>query len=148
MKDKSVFQFKIKLEDGRKFNLDLDEDTTIHDDDLNTDLGCQPGLYAWYSQLREDAQHEYDQAKAVLKNLEADLYIECKIRGVPNVPKATDATIKSAILIDDKRLEAEQVMLNKKKQYNKLQAACEALQQRKDLLATLSVNIRSEKNNI
>jgi hypothetical protein len=144
---KDFTKFTVELEDGETFDVDLEEETKIAGKDINTQIEEQPGTYAWYSQVAEDISAEYEQANAELKRMEAVLSINYKKAGHVDGVKVTDTYIKNLVTAHPDRIELENEVLSKKHMKLKMVRALESLVQKKDLMSTLSANIRKNFEN-
>lgn len=140
--NKEELQITVKLGDKiheLNLNADLEIDKTI----MNKELAKQPALFAWYATLYEIAKDKTAHLKHKIETFEASLELEIRQMASPPV-KLTVDSIK-AIIRDDKvhRRMAEE-LLHAKKSEGMLQVAKASFDQRKDMLISLSSNMRAE----
>ena len=140
------FTVKIRDENGklRRISVDLKKEAKITKAKLNTELVEQPGRYAWIATLCEMARIQRDEGDALLKRTAAEMDMEFRTNGLGKEIKVTETAIGHAILISKEYQEAQQEAFVARRDYGLLQAARDTMSQRKDVLMSLSANLRSE----
>jgi len=104
-------------------------------DDLDNECCRQPSLYMTVNMLLADADFTYETANKRLDQLKASKYIHYK---TSTASKVTDATTQAAVTSDLDVIEAERLALEAKRDKNVLFGLVRALDQKKDMLKSLS----------
>ncbi len=141
--DLGVVDITIKL--GKKtHSFNLADQLNINKDDINTELMDQPGKFAWFGVLAEVAH-----IKALIRKDNIDV-IEAKIDRVIRKRARAAEIHKPEKQIEKEINRHEEVMKAKEEYYDAkrdasiLFVAKKAFEQRKDTLASLSVNLRGQ----
>lgn len=135
---------------GKSWSFDVDslEIEGYQDlDHLNDHISKQPSLYAWYASILEEKKYELDVAKDKLDKQLAQAELKVRRVGILGVSKITESSIQSAVSLDDGVVEAKEYFANKRLEYGRVKSIVDALAQRKDMLATLSANVRKDLKN-
>lgn len=112
--------------------LDIDEN------ELDAEWLGQPKLRFSYSLKLAEAQHAFDEAKANLKLVEAE--VEMDARESPedyNLTKVTDASVKAAVLTSDRYKKAQKGLNDAQYRVNILWAAVNSIDDRRKALEKL-----------
>lgn len=136
--------------DGQVINYDLDIVSIPSPDDLeeiNQAISKQPSLYVWYSYLADRVKNEVEKLDKELDHVSAKIELRVRKTGVYGVKKMTDSAVKAAVICDKEYVEKQQELFAKKAQYSALKSTELSLRQRKDMLATLSANLRKNQEN-
>ena len=136
--------------DGKKETFDLDLVSIPSPDDLeeiNQGIQQQPGLYVWYSYLAERLKIRVEELEKELENVAAKIELRVRKTGILGIRKVTDNTVKAAVISDKEYVEKQQELFAMKKQWIGLRSIELSLRQRKDMLATLSANLRKNQEN-
>jgi len=110
----------------------------INEHELDKEWIEQPRLYHKYARKLADARLAFDEAKANLDLVSADL--DNKIRESPedyDLEKVTEPGIKNCVLLQDEYREAIQALNDARHEVNVLEAAVSALDHRKRALEKL-----------
>lgn len=141
----------LKVEiNGRETEIDLDILSIPYSDDLddlNQAISKQPSLYAWYAYLTEVAKTQAEDLKNELELLKAKTELRIRKVGIYGVKKITDSAVSAGVTSDKDYVEKLNEYTAKKGQYLKLKAITDGFIQRKDMLATLSANVRKSHDN-
>ena len=127
-------------------------DPGLHPDDyhrvdklrLPEEWDRQPQLYRFHADLQTEAEYEHDKAKTHLELTEAE--VELEVRGDPasfGLDKATEGSIKAAVIVDKRVIEAKRRLNEAKHTLAVHKAACRTIEQRKAALehqTTLTLN--------
>jgi hypothetical protein len=129
----------INLEiDGKKYSFSLDKELRIVETKLNQELKDQARSYAFLAMLRNKVKQQVKHSQRELTNLENALFFKYKEK----TDKVTEATKQSKS--DPKYLKKQTNLDRLQEIQDVLDIAVTAFLQRKDLLQTLSSNIRTE----
>jgi len=156
-----VLEIKVKTE-SMDFKGDLGEELKINIEDLNESYLDQPGKYAWWAVLSAQAISKANKIKSEMENLKeyinktlmGELDLKVRERMERTGEKATEARVERAIYTHKdykkhmeklKRLRIEYAEANGEAAI--LEAAKDAMDQRKDMLISLGAQLRSEGNN-
>lgn len=127
--------------DGKQYKFNLDQELRIQETKLNTELKQQTRQYAFLCMLRNKVKMQVKQKTRILKQKKDALFIKFKA----TTDKVTEAS---------KRVDTDLGVMKLQKQIDTftdiqdiLDIAVNAFNQRKDLLQTLSSNIRTENKN-
>jgi len=134
--------FVVKIDKDRIYKFDLEEELKIERDDLDSQLGEQPSKFAWFASMCAMAHAKAEKAEYRLKQYEAE--IDLKIRESKGDAKLTEAAIKAKVMNDSERLALVNRLIAAKEQYEIVQAARDAFDQRKDCLISIGANRRAE----
>lgn len=138
----SFMNIAIEL-DGKVFKFNLDEELIVKETKLNLEVKEQPRNYAFLAMLRTKIKVKIKDQYKALKRKEAELYN--KYKDELNTDKVTHINAK---VKEDKSLRKLQDTIDHTEHLKDvLDVAVESFMQRKDLLQTLSSNIRKENNN-
>lgn len=141
--DLGVVDITIKL--GKKtHSFNLADQLNINTDDINTELMDQPGKFAWFGVLAELAH-----IKALIRKDHIDV-VEAKVDRIIRKRARVAETHKSEKQIEKEINRHEDVIKAKEEYYDAkrdasiLFVAKKAFEQRKDTLASLTVNLRGQ----
>lgn len=161
-KDDSILIIDIKTKTGGNQSVDLAEDLKINIDDLSESYIDQPGKYAWWAVLAAQARASADRKKSEVENLED--YIKKTLKGELDAEvredlelsgeKITENKVDNGIYSHPKYVEKTKQLHSLRLEYVELnetasilEAARNALDQRKDVLISLGAQLRSEIGN-
>jgi len=137
---KEPIELNINLE-GKEYSLNYMEELKCSEDTINEDLKDQPALFAWYAVLQELAEAAYQEAKAALDmivaNLDAEIRQELLKKG-----KFTETMVRNAIILHKDYQEANKHVIEIKKTLGLIKGIKEAFYHRKDMLVSLASNMR------
>ena len=126
---------------GEDHVIDMDTILPIDDTNLNQELVDQPGKYARVSFIHALAKKVSDHKDRMVKQVYAERYIHYK----KNLPKRpTEALVNHTVQTDKKYIKAAKSAVEWRAITRLLLRACMTLEQRKDLLLALNVNLRKE----
>lgn len=135
---------------GQKIVVDLESLAITGYQDLellNNHISLQPSLYAWYSSIAEELKNDVEGVKDKLDLALAEAELKIRRTGVLGVTKLTESSIQSAVATEGAVITAKTNYLKKKRDYGAIRSIVDGLAQRKDMLATLSANLRHELKN-
>ena len=140
-----VLTFNIKI-GKRKYTCKLDKELGIDRSDMNLEMSRQPAHYAWYASLTALARDFHvslvNDRRTLYANLDSkyrDVYDD---RGL----KITEKAIENGVLRDSEYVEFSVKVSDAKLNLDLLQAAMDSFQQRKDMLISISSNMRVERD--
>jgi len=115
---------------------DLAEDLKIDKSMLDEIAENHSAIMQKWLDLLVQAQAELSKAKEVLQNVEAELFLKAKTGDVPELPKATDATVKAWGLTQDVYRRAARRKRKAENNVAYLQNARSILEHRKAMIKT------------
>lgn len=161
-RDMSILNITVKTKTSEN-TVDLGEDLKINISDINQDFCEQPAKFAWWATVAAQAQSLVDRKRLdvdrqddyIRKTLVGELDTEVRNEMEMNGEKATEAKVSSRIYSHDK-YQAEvnklymwrEELLELQLQAARLNAAKDAMVQRKDALISLGAQLRLEGNNV
>lgn len=157
-RDMSILSLTVKTKNSEN-TVDLGEDLKINSTDINQDFCEQPAKFAWWAtvavqaqalvdrkKMEVDRQDEYIR-KTLIGELDADVRMELEMNG----EKATETKVTNRIYVHDrykeevkKLYDLKDELLDLQVQSATLNAAKEAMIQRKDALISLGAQLRTE----
>ncbi len=123
----------------------LKKDIAIDDNDLDTAVRHQAGLYLEYARLASRARHQYDNAKTTLDFLESKLSGLHRDAILAEGKKATEAAVEAAVKTDARWYQASKMVNNARLHFDLAMDARNAFDQRKDMLVQRAVDKRKDK---
>lgn len=128
------------------FIIDLNKELKISEERINEELLKQPTHFAFLSMLQAKFKRELSMANAKLERTRAELFIEYKRSPDPETgrPYSNDLAEANVLLEDDFKIQQKKV-LDAEEKYGIIKTAVDAFNQRKDLIQSLSANLRREK---
>lgn len=113
-------------------------------DDLSTEFGRQPSLYAYVAMISAQVESMWLQAKRQTARVkaEADKRVRDKARALDE--KVTETIVSNRVLMDDEVEEAEETELAYHYQYLLMKAIVASMDQRAQMLISLGAHLRSE----
>jgi hypothetical protein len=139
MEDKTgLLKIAVKLD--KDYDFDLGKDLDIKTTQINEMLIGQPSMFAWYGVLAALAKSKANKKYSQLKQLQASKYLYYR----DQLGKATEATVDAAIKSDEAYIKLESEYQQSEYEAQVLLIAREAFEQRKDMLISLSSNMRAE----
>lgn len=132
---------------GEKFSFNLFEELKIRNEILmNGDLKTQSSYYGFLMLLHKKLLTTFEELKAERKRIYGVLFFKAKGRVLNNRPLSDDLS-KAWVEKNPKYLKATLNCIKAKDQADTILSCVRAFEQRKDLLQTLSSNVRKEKIN-
>lgn len=159
--DMTILNITVKTKTSEN-TVDLGEDLKINSSDINQNFCEQPAKFAWWATVAVQAQSLVDRKKMevdkqeefIRKTLVGELDAEVRMDMEMNGEKATETKVTNRIYVNEKYkeevkklYELKDELLELQYQSNILQAAKEAMIQRKDALISLGAQLRIEGNN-
>jgi hypothetical protein len=138
-----VLDFKVKV-GGMSHRHNLATELSIDRKNINDNMSKQPSQYAWFAVLHALANDAYERLKAEKKSLYAEKDNRVRARAAKLGEKTTEKGIEQAIELDPEYMELSEHILEAKLNVDLLQAALIAFMQRKDMLISISSNMRAE----
>lgn len=136
----------VKLDKTHKFDLNVDLD--VNKTEINEELSGQPASFAWYATLHELAKSKVQTLKYQLELLESQLDQDFRKNWdakVGNI-KMTEASLQAVIKATPDYQELMETYLEAQKNQGILGVAKQAFEQRKDMLISISANMRGESD--
>lgn len=127
--------------DGKVYKFNLDIQLKIEETNLTTSIKEQPRSYAFLCMLRNKVKVEFKRKSKTLDRKKAELYN--KATEGKDKTKVTDIRAKVAVHPEVKKLEDELEHFDELRHV--LDICVDSFEQRKDLIQTLSSNLRNEK---
>ncbi len=130
---------------GESIKIDLNEELSFSETRINKELHQQPAHYAYLSMLLVKFKKELSKSQVELEKVRGELFIEYKsdIDNETGRPYSNDLALAKVLLEEDFITAQERVIENEEK-YGIVKAAVDAFNQRKDLIQSLSANLRKE----
>jgi len=114
--------------------VNVTEDLKVDNQDLDSMLSSQAGLYAWYSVIATKAQFQYERAKANAGLVEAQQGSAIRAKYISDGKKASEKQIE-AELVMSKAFQAAQSTMNKARQISgQCRAIAESMEQRQQMI--------------
>lgn len=128
---------------GEKVRFNLYKELRIQSNDLNSDILAQPRLYSFLSMVYSECKLKEEEAEAAAKRIYAELYVKFKkLKGESGRPNSDDMSKALAEKSTKYQVALRKVMFAKQKSRT-IYTCLEGFRQRKDLIQTLSSNIRN-----
>lgn len=119
------------------------QDLKINPSALNSELQNQPARYAFWAMIVNLQRAFVERLKTELSEYEAQLYLYLRSQKSGS-EKMTEKVIEATIMLDTKRRKMADELLRQRLKLEHLVSILTAFQQRKDMLMTLSANLRRE----
>lgn len=129
---------------GEKIKFNLGKEVQIDEDDLEKELQGQPNKYGFLLLLHKKLLTEFEIAKTTKKKKWAHLYLKAK-EEMRNGRPINDDMAKASADSNSKYIELCLRCIKIKDSADTIFAAVKAFEQRKDLMQTLSSNIRAQR---
>lgn len=131
---------------GNREDLDLQEELLINKHDIEQELYLQPQKYVYYTALLEKVRSYLESAKLTEELIHAELYEPSRESIVSATGRnPTKDQIESAILRQDKYIDAREQVIILESTVKNLQYIVRAFEQRKDMLVQLSTHERKRE---
>lgn len=142
----SDVEIYIRMPNGeiRKFN--IEEELKIERTHLNEHFMDQPGKYAWWGMIAENARDKMERAKAKVEQIEAEVDTRVRRELEMDGVKVTEALVNRKIKSHPAYLEALEEYFEAKRRFGILNTILKSFDHRKDALISLSANIRNEQD--
>lgn len=138
-------ELKLTVKLDKLHKIDLETDLEIDKTHLNDELSRQPSMYAWYATLHEMARNKVIYLKNELEVMEATL--DQKLRSswdVDSYGKMTEAGVAARVKMDAKYHTLTNTYIKAQYHQGLLNVAKLSFEQRKDMLISISANMRGE----
>lgn len=123
----------------------LQADLSINENDLDTGMLRQSGLFAYYGALHAQAEQQLSRMEQLQEIIEARLDRKARDAAAASGTKITEAQVKAAIALEPKAI-AIKTAVNKARMVTSLcKSAVDAFRNRRDMLIQLAFNSRSER---
>jgi hypothetical protein len=133
---------------GQVYEIDYVSELKMSEATINDDLMRQPSLFAWYSQLEDLVESAAADARLNLDLVEAEADSAARaVFGVGEGKKVTEKQIAVAVINAPRVQEARLAYNDIQSKRARLKSIKEAFVHRKDMLVTLSANLRTENRN-
>ncbi|MNW28086.1 hypothetical protein D3C74_48980 [compost metagenome] len=143
----NLLDVTIKTKNGQSVEYNVGEELKADIADLNEAFLTQPGKFAWWSTLAENAKHQRDSLEATLDKQEAEADYKVRLSLELEGVKVTEAAVKQGIKKDEEYLDALKRYNAAKKTAGILSQVVKAFEQRKEMLISLGANLRKENDN-
>lgn len=140
-----LMEVDVKYE-GKRYKFNLFDETQVKEVTLNTELKKHASSYYFLLQLRNKLERQKDLLEAEEERTLNRLFVQYKNRqndatGRPN----SDDMAKALALSSKLYKEAKHAAIIAKHDYNSLRDAVRAYENRKEIMQSLSANLRKEK---
>lgn len=147
---------------GKTYHQDLSEDLKINSLDINESYIDQPSKFAWWAVLAAQARAKADKLKSCIdkqdeyirKILTGELDAEVRKSLELDGEKITESKVSNGIYSNDRYKEEMEILHNLRDEFVKanedasiLEAAKEAMDQRKEMLISLGAQLRTDMSN-
>lgn len=135
---------------GKKVEIDTNAVVTteaVYLSDMNSDIAQQSGTYTWYSVLASRLKYELDVLEEEQNHLVAQIELRTRKIGIPGIKRTTDKAVQANVTVDERYRKLKLAYLDKKLEYDIVMSIVKGLAQRKDMLQTLSANLRRDFDN-
>lgn len=161
-RDTTFMALTVELGD-ESYHQDLESDLAINPGDINESFIDQPAKFAWWAVLAAKARSKADRLKAaadkqddfIRKTLTGQLDTKVRQQLELDGEKITESKVTSAIFKHPEYVEAVDTYNNLREAYinadedaRTLEAAREAMNQRKDMLISLGAMLRMDVGNV
>lgn len=143
----NLLNITLKLRNGDTREFNIKDELAISKATLNEDVIEQPGKYAWWAAVAEQAKHQRDHAETELDKAEAQADYNVRLKLELDGIKITEALVKQNIKLDKEYLMALNTYNLAKKNAATLDKVVKAFDQRMEALINLGANLRKEENN-
>jgi hypothetical protein len=125
---------------------DIDETLRIDRLKIDEEFTSFPAVFWYYLARQAEAVRQVEAAKIQLKRGDAALYerIRAGLEQDPLIKRVTEAMVDSAVTTSDEWREARDNLADLELRRRTLDAACEALRAKKDMLVQLGARARAE----
>ena len=130
---------------GETIKIDLNEELSISETRINKELHDQPTHFAFLSMLLVKMKKELTKSQVDLDKIKGELFIEYKrsIDQETGRPYSNDLA-EANVLLEEDYMKAQNRVIEREEQFGIVKAAVDAFNQRKDLIQSLSANLRKE----
>lgn len=130
---------------GENIKIDLNEELSISEARINKELHEQPTHYAYLSMLLVKMKKELTKSQVDLDKIRSELFIEYKRSVDPETGRTYSNDLAEAnVLLEEDYIAAQEKVIIREEQFGIVKAAVDAFNQRKDLIQSLSANLRKE----
>lgn len=126
------FDNKIEFRSWDTYN--LSEDAELDRYALDLEAEKQSELMCKWIELLTQAQAKLGKAKEALQNVEAELLLEVKTNGIPDIAKPTDSVAKAWVQVHPKRVKAQEGKLQADNNVTYMQNARTVLENKKNMI--------------
>lgn len=141
--DRAVVEITVKM-GSKEYNFNLHEQLDINKDDIDRELTEQPGKFAWFGVLAEMAYNKSLRKEDAIEVAEAEADRKIRRRYAKKGEKPPEKQIEKMIRRDEKVRMAKREFFDAKRDASVLFVAKKAFEQRKDMLASVTVNLRKQ----
>lgn len=142
-KGSNLMNIKIKY-GSEKFSFNLYQEMIVNENTINKEIKEQSTHYAFLSMLQTRLARSRDDTQAEFEKIEAGLYIEFKEEINPNTSREYSKDTVEMLVKNEKKYQEALNKLNKiKDSYRTISSCVKSFEQRKDLIQSLSANIRN-----
>ena len=135
---------KVESKNDKLSTIQLREDLSINDADLDGEMSQQAGLYGHYASLSAMAHLQADKAKIRVEVTRAKCYRLHRNRIIAKGQKPTEPQIEAEVMCDETYIAALELHATYKMQAAMVKEALEALKQKRDMLVQKGVAKREE----
>lgn len=130
---------------GETIRIDLNEELSISEARINKELHDQPTHFAFLSMLLVKMKKELTKSQVDLDKIRGELFIEYKRSIDPETGRTYSNDLAEAnVLLEEDYIRAQEIVIEREEQFGIVKAAVDAFNQRKDLIQSLSANLRKE----
>jgi len=129
--------------EGEIIKFNLYEEVAISEAMIAKEIKYQPAHYAFLLRLHKKLLTRFEDLKLSQKKIYSELFLEAKMGSNGGRP-ANDDVCKARSLSDERYIKISKQCISARDDADTIYACVKAFEQRKDLLQTLSSNIRKE----
>lgn len=132
---------------GNIIAVDIKGDMRIDRAHVDLELVEHAGIYAWYVQLKSDAETQYEQAQYQEHCAKEDITVQLRKKDEAAGKKPKETDLKQRVNRHSKMREAYEHRMRAQQTVKELDGYLKALDSRGRLLQSLAGNLRTEKAN-
>lgn len=128
-------------EDVYSFN--LYKELIVDENKINNEIKDQPSGYAFLGMLHKKLIRKAKDRERELEKIYAQLFVNCKKKIDPSTGKLySNDVVKEMVILDSQYGEALKIFLKAQDDRDDIETCVRSFEERKDLIQTLSANIR------
>lgn len=129
---------------GKTYKFNLFEELQVSEAQVNRELKTQASSYSFLTTLHKSLVKQYEQAEARKKKVYAQLYVKLKTQSNTGGRPPSDDLVKQQVESNKLYQKVVNNTIQYKYQMGILESAVRSFEQRKDILQSLSANLRNE----
>ena len=142
MSEKEPLKLKVLLD--KLYSLDLENDLDINTAEINKEMVEQPAQFAWYGVLWKLAGKKASQLKKTITKFKAELELKIREQANESKIKVTESAVEAMVESNETLEKYNDDYIQAKLEEGLLEIGKDAFIQRKDMLVSISSNMRQE----